>query len=457
MAYQITFNNTRIFYETNNMDKIRKSLQFQEYAKTRIPGMTQLLSKRPDMFSSGVWPGYYKKAKGAEVWDLDDNKYIDMSIGGIGANILGYCDPDVNEAVIKVIADGNSCSLNCTEEVDLADLLCEIHPWAEMCRFSRTGGEALAIAVRIARVYSGKEKIAFCGYHGWHDWYLAANLGTDDELKDHLITGLSPKGVPSGLKGTALPFHYNQLNELESIVSKNRDEIGVIIMEPMKNNDPEPGFLEGVREIANKIGAVLVFDEVSAGFRLNSGGSHLKFNTVPDMAVFAKAMSNGYAMSAVIGKRDVMQAAQNTFISSTYWTERIGPTAALATIKKHRADNVAEHLIKIGGMVQTGWRNLADKHGLDITIGGMKPVSNFNFNSSENLTLKAFFIQLMVEKGFLASNIFFAMFAHTEDHVEQYLVAVDETFNQIAQISGSKKLNDRLLGAPSSAGFRRLN
>jgi len=175
------------------------------------------------------------------------------------------------------------------------------------------------------------------------------------------------------------------------------------------------------------------------------------------MAVFAKAMSNGYAMSAVIGKRDVMQAAQNTFISSTYWTERIGPTAALATIKKHRADNVAEHLIKIGGMVQTGWRNLADKHGLDITIGGMKPVSNFNFNSSENLTLKAFFIQLMVEKGFLASNIFFAMFAHTEDHVEQYLVAVDETFNQIAQISGSKKLNDRLLGAHSSADFRRLN
>ena len=457
MACQITFNNTRIFYETNSMDKIRKSLQFQEYAKIRIPGMTQLLSKRPDMFSSGVWPGYYKKAKGAEVWDLDDNKYIDMSIGGIGANILGYCDPDVNEAVIKAIADGNSCSLNCTEEVDLADLLCEIHPWAEMCRFSRTGGEALAIAVRIARVYSGKEKIAFCGYHGWHDWYLAANLGTDDELKDHLLTGLSSKGVPSGLKGTALPFHYNQLNELERIVSENRDEIGVIMMEPMKNHDPEPGFLEGVREIANKIGAVLVFDEVSAGFRLNSGGSHLKFNTVPDMAVFAKAMSNGYAMSAVIGKRDVMQAAQNTFISSTYWTERVGPTAALATIKKHRADNVAEHLIKIGGMVQTGWRNLADKHGLDITIGGMKPVSNFNFNSSENLTLKAFFIQLMVEKGFLASNIFFAMFAHTEDHVEQYLTAVDETFNQIAQINGSEKSNDRLLGAPSSAGFRRLN
>ena len=457
MVDQTTFNNTPIFYEKSNMDKIRKSLQFQEYAKARIPGMTQLLSKRPDMFSSGVWPGYYKKAKGVEVWDLDDNKYIDMSIGGIGANILGYCDPDVNEAVIKAITDGNSCSLNCTEEVELADLLCEIHPWAKMCRFSRTGGEALAIAVRIARAYSGKEKIAFCGYHGWHDWYLAANLGTENALKDHLITGLSPKGVPSGLKGTALPFHYNQLSELEEIVSKNRDEIGVIMMDPMKNDEPKPGFLEGVRKIADKIGAVLVFDEVSAGFRLNSGGAHLRFNTVPDMAVFAKAISNGYAMSAVIGKRDVMQAAQSTFISSTYWTDRMGPTAALATIKKHRAYNVSEHLIKIGGMVQTGWRKLANKHGLDITIGGMKPVSNFNFNSSENLILKAFFIQLMVEKGFLASNIFFSMFAHTEEHVEQYLAAVDEAFNQIVQVSGSNKLNDRLLGIPSSAGFKRLN
>jgi glutamate-1-semialdehyde 2,1-aminomutase len=439
------------------MFNIEKSLAMQKHARQRIPGMTQLLSKRPDMFSYGVWPGYYSKAQGVNVWDLDGNKYIDMSIAGIGANILGYCDPDVNEAVTKAITDGNSCSLNCAEEVELADLLCELHPWAEMCRFSRTGGEALAIAVRIARAKSGKEKIAFCGYHGWHDWYVAANLGTENALGDHLISGISPKGVPSGLTGTALPFHYNHLEELEKIVATNKDEIGVIVMEPMKNDDPEPGFLEGVRNIADEIGAVLIFDEVSAGFRLNSGGSHLRFDTTPDIAVFAKAISNGYAQSAVIGKGEVMQAAQSTFISSTYWTERVGPVAALATIKKHINLNVSDHLIKIGGLVQEGWRKLAVKNGLDISIGGMKPVSHFIFSSDQEPVLKAYFIQLMMEQGFLASNIFFSMYAHTEQHVEVYLDAVDQSFQEIARACFENDIQDRLIGIPATIGFKRLN
>jgi glutamate-1-semialdehyde 2,1-aminomutase len=178
---------------------IQKSLETQRKAQILIPGMTQLLSKRPDMFAPGVWPGYFSKAKGVEIWDLDGNRYIDMSIAGIGANVLGYADPDVDAAVRSAIDAGVSSSLNCPEEVELAELLCDLHPWADMVRYARTGGESMAIAVRIARAYTGKDKIAFCGYHGWHDWYLAANLGTENALGEHLLPGLSPIGVPKGL------------------------------------------------------------------------------------------------------------------------------------------------------------------------------------------------------------------------------------------------------------------
>ncbi|MBI4449942.1 aminotransferase class III-fold pyridoxal phosphate-dependent enzyme, partial [Candidatus Uhrbacteria bacterium] len=201
-------------------------------ARRRIPGVTQLLSKHPDRFAPGVWPGYYDRASGVEVWDLDGNRYLDMSIGGIGANVLGYADPDVDAAVRDAIAKGSSSSLNCPEEVALADLLCELHPWAEQVRFARGGGEAMAIAVRIARAKTGRDAVAFCGYHGWHDWYLAANLGAADALSPHLMAGLEPAGVPKALSGTAFPFRYNQLDELDAIIRDHGRELAAIIMEP---------------------------------------------------------------------------------------------------------------------------------------------------------------------------------------------------------------------------------
>ena len=436
---------------------IPKSLEMQERAKRRIPGMTQLLSKRPDMFSLGVWPGYFSKAKGVEVWDLDGNKYIDMSISGIGANVLGYADPDVDAAVQNAIANGTSCSLNCPEEVELAELLCELHPWAEMVRFARTGGESMAVAVRIARAYTGKDKIAFCGYHGWHDWYLSANLGTKNALGEHLISGLSPLGVPKGLTGTALPFRYNHLEELERIVAGHKNEIGVIVMEPIRDADPKPGFVEGVRSLANEIGAVFIVDEISAGFRLTTGGAHLVVHSVtPDIAVFSKALGNGYPISAIIGKADVMQAAQKTFISSTNWTERIGPTAALAMIKKHRSMNVAKHLIHVGNQVQKGWLKLAEKHDLSLNVGGLKPMSHFSFEMEDAQAAKAYFIQLMLDQGYLASNLFYASYAHTDDHVKSYLEAVDTAFSEITRSLNQGNISEKLKGKPSSVGFKRL-
>jgi len=428
----------------------------QERAKQRIPGMTQLLSKRPDMFAPGVWPGYFSKAKGVEVWDLDGNRYIDMSIAGIGANILGYADPDVNAAVHAAVDKGSSSSLNCPEEVELGDLLCEIHPWAEKVRYARTGGESMAIAVRIARAYTGRDKVAFCGYHGWHDWYLSANLDVENALGEHLLPGLDPCGVPKGLAGTTFPFLYNHLEELQTIVTNHKNDLAAIVMEPIRNVEPQPGFLEGVRALADEIGAVLVIDEISSGFRMNSGGAHMVLGLEPDIAVFSKGIGNGYPIGAIIGKGSVMQAAQHTFISSTMWTERIGPTAALATIKKHRDVNAGKHLTAVGRQVQEGWARLAEKNGLNIHIIGIPPLSHFTFENHSVQATKALFVQLMLEKGFLASTLFYAMYVHQSSHVKGYLRAVDEAFAEISEANRTGEIEKRLKGRPASSGFKRL-
>ena len=429
----------------------------QDKAMRLIPGMTQLLSKRPDRFSMGVWPSYFQKAKGVDVWDVDDNKYVDMSMSGIGANILGYADDEVNNAVLEAVSNGNSTTLNCPEEIDLAELLCELHPWADKVRFARTGGESMAVAVRIARAYSGRDKVAFCGYHGWHDWYLSANLNTTDALGEHLLSGLDVAGVPKALAGTAIPFHYNDLETLNDIIEKNRSEIGAIVLEPIRNIYPKKGFLEGVRAAANKIGAVLVVDEISSGFRMNSGGAHLKFNLEPDIAVFSKALGNGYPIAAVIGKDSVMDAAQNTFISSTYWTERIGFAAGLATIRKHLAKNVSDHLMKIGALVQKGWREFSDKYDLPLKIEGIFPLSHFSFNVSDADKIKALFVQLMLEEGFLASTSFYCMYAHKEDHVKSYFSSVEKVFGVISRAIEKGRVDILLKGQPCARGFTRLN
>lgn len=435
---------------------LEKSLAMQDRARRLIPGMTQLLSKRPDRFAPGVWPGYYRRARGVEVWDLDNNHYIDMSIGGIGATVLGFADPDVDAAVRAAIEAGSACSLNCPEEVELAELLCQIHPWAEMVRYGRCGGEAMAMAVRLARAHTGRDVVAFCGYHGWHDWYLAANLGTENALGEHLMPGLNPCGVPQGLAGTAWPFRYNQLDELQAIVAAQGRRLAAIVMEPIRSADPVPGFLEGVRALADETGAVLVADEISSGFRMNSAGAHLVIGLRPDMAVFSKALGNGYPIAAIIGKAAVMQAAQRTFISSTNWTERTGPAAALATIRKHQQADAGPHLMAIGRQVQQGWRVTAARHGLRLHVSGIPPLSHYHFEHEQHLAMRAYFVQLMAERGFLASNLFYSMLAHRGEHVESYLAAVDQAFCRLAEALAADDLEKRMKGGPATAGFARL-
>ena len=433
-----------------------KGQKLYSLAKTKIPGGTQLLSKRPEMFLPENWPSYFSRAKGVEVWDLDENRYIDMSINGVGSCILGVGDPDVDAAVREAITAGTMSTLNSPEEPELADLLCELHPWAEMVRFTRGGGEAMAVAVRIARAHTGKEIVAFCGYHGWHDWYLSANLNEESALDGHLLPGLEPAGVPRGLLGTALPFQYNHVEELQEIVLKNRDKIAAVVMEPIRDQNPVPGFIEGIHGIVKETGAVLIIDEVSAGFRLNTGGAHLLYGFEPDIAVFAKAMSNGYPMAAIIGKEHVMDAAQKTFISSTYWTDRIGPVAALATIHKHRRLEVAKRLIAVGQRIQEGWREAAHQAELAIDVGGIPPLSHFNLIGNDAHATHTLFTQLMLERGFLAGRAFYSTYAHQNEHIETYLDAVKDVFGIIADAMKQGVVQTMLKGPIAHSGFRRL-
>jgi len=425
-------------------------------AKKLIPGGTQLLSKRPEMFLPDFWTAYYEKAKGCRVWDLDGNKYTDMSYMGIGASILGYADKDVDSAVKTAVDKGSMCTLNCPEEVELAELLCKLHPWAEMVRYARTGGEAMAIAVRIARAKTGKDLILFCGYHGWHDWYLSANLADNKALDGHLLPGLKPKGVPRVLKNSAIPFSYNNIKGFLSLVDKYKNKIGTVVMEPVRNYYPEKGFLETIREMTEKLKIVLIFDEITSGWRLNLGGAHLKLGVNPDIAVFGKGISNGYPMAAIIGKSEVMEVAQETFISSTYWTERIGPVAALATIRKLKERDVPSHLINIGKKIQNGWRESAEKNRLKISVSGIYPLGHFSFNYEDPLILKTLFTQLMLERGFLATDSFYASYAHREKNVEKYLEVVDEVFEFIARAIKENKVKKYLKGPICHSGFRRL-
>lgn len=424
-------------------------------AKQIIPGGNMLLSKRAEMFLPDLWPAYFSKAEGCSVWDLDGNRYFDMSIMGVGTNILGYAHPEVDDAVRGAIAAGNMSTFNCPEEVYLAEKLIELHPWADMVRFARSGGEANAIAIRIARAASGRDKVAICGYHGWHDWYLSANLGDDDSLDGHLLPGLEPRGVPRNLRGTVFPFNYNNYAELETLV--NTHDIGVIKMEVVRNKGPEDNFLHKVRKLATERGIVLIFDECTSGFRETFGGLHKKYGVEPDMAMFGKALGNGYAITATIGRREVMEAAQSTFISSTFWTERIGPTAGLKTLEVMARVAAWDTITATGVDIRQRWQALAEKYRLPINHWGLPALTGYSFESKDALAYKTYVTQEMLAKGFLASNCVYVCTAHTPEIVDAYFDALDGIFAVIKECEEGRDINTLLKGPICHGGFKRLN
>ncbi len=424
-------------------------------AKQIIPGGNMLLSKRAEMFLPELWPAYFSKAMGCKVWDLDGREYIDMSIMGIGTNILGYGHQEVDDAVRKTIDAGNMSTLNCPEEVYLAEKLIELHPWAHMVRFARSGGEANAIAIRIARAATGKDKVAICGYHGWHDWYLSANLGDDKSLAGHLLPGLAPNGVPQSLRGTVFPFNYNNFAELEALVGAH--DIGVIKMEVVRNQGPQDNFLHKVRDLATQRGIVLIFDECTSGFRETFGGLHKKYGVEPDMAMFGKALGNGYGITATIGKREIMEAAQTTFISSTFWTERIGPTAALKTLEVMERVKSWEQIIRTGLDITAQWKALADRHGLSITTSGLPALTGFSFNSPDALAYKTLITQEMLAKGYLAGTSVYVCTEHTPDVVTNFFGALEPVFELIKECEDGRDVMSLLRGPVCHGGFKRLN
>jgi len=437
-----------------SLNELKKSsgLSLYERAKVLIPGGTQLLSKRPEMFAPDIWPSYYSKAKGCNVWDLDDRQYLDMSIMAVGACILGYADDEVDDAVVGALRDGVNSSLNCPEEVKLAEALLEIHPWFGMVRYARSGGEAMGIAVRIARAHTKRDLVLFSGYHGWNDWYLAANLSNGAGLDGQLMPGLEPNGVPRGLVDTAIPFDPNSIESLRGHMRGKEKQIAAILIEPARGEDAPVGYLKALRELATEIGAVLIFDEITSGFRMCAGGIHRNYGVHPDIAVFAKSMANGYAMSAVLGTEVVMQAAQTTFISSTNWTDRVGPTAALATLRKYQRLSAETELIASGNYVKQVWRETANELDLKIKVSGLPTLAAFSFEAANALTMNTYYTVAMLKRGILGFRQFKPSLAHEPHDLERYRKAVKEVFTELTTDPDCVSLDTPI----HHSGFQRL-
>ncbi len=426
-------------------------------AKGIIPGGNQLLSKRSEMFLPNLWPSYYSKAKGYKVWDLDGNEFNDFATMGIGACALGYADSFVNERVKDVISLGSMCTLNAPEEIELAKKLTSLHPWSKLARFSRGGGEACSIALRAARAATKKNKVLFCGYHGWHDWYLSANLQNKDNLNKQLLSGLSSVGVPEHLSGSALPFNYNDIETFKVLIKQNRGDIAAVFMEPIRSTNPEPGFLESIREITEEEGIILIFDEITSGFRVNNGGVHMTLNVMPDIAVFGKALGNGFPISAIIGTEKAMSAVQDTFISSTFWTERVGFVAALATLEKYEDFSVADSLISSGKRINKIWQNAADAADIDIHICGLEPLTHIDFIHEKANYLQTIYTQEMLNRGYLLGSSIYSTYAYDDDILDKFADDTAEVFKIIKKSIDSNNPEDFLISEVKHSGFQRLS
>ena len=412
-----------------------------------------LFSKNPDLFLPEKWPAYFSKSKGYKVWDLDGNCFSDLSFMGVGTNTLGYSNPKIEKKVFQTIKYGNMTTLNSLEEIKLAEKLVDMHPWADMARFTRSGGEANAVAVRIARAASGKDKIAVCGYHGWHDWYLASNINNKSQLDEHLMNDVPIKGVPKNLKNTVFPFSYNNFEELESIVKKNN--IGVIKMEVKRNDEPKNNFLQKVRKLSEKKNIVLIFDECTSGFRQTFGGLHKFYKVNPDIAIFGKALGNGHAINAVIGKRSVMETVNSTFISSTFWTERIGPTAALETLNIMENIKSWKIISNIGNKIKKNWKIISNTNNIKIDIKGIDAIPNFSFKSKNNLLYKTLITQEMLKNNIFASNAVYCCILHDDKILNKYFNILNDIFLKINKVeAGKTNINDFLNSKVCISGLR---
>jgi len=437
--------------------KRREPIERWRHARTVISGGTGLMSKRAEMFDANAWPAYFARCRGCEVWDLEDRRYVDLA-GGVGAILLGYADPDVDAAVRRRITAGTYCSLVNPQEIELAERLLALHPWAAKVRYARGGGDAMNMAVRIARAATGRSGVAFCGYHGWHDWYLAANLGETDALNGHLLPGLAPRGVPRELQGTAVPFRYNDWASFEAAVQQLGDNLACVVMEPMRSQFPRDDFLARVAARCRAAGAVFVVDEVTSGLRFGFPGALQRLGVEPDLVVYAKAMSNGYPFGTVIGRDAIMEAADGSFISSSYWTDGVGTSAALAVLEKVQRLQVSELVWERGGKLQAQLRALAARHPeCRLTIGGMPAVPTLGWDFGADAPLvQTLYVRSMLERGFLSASYHYVMLAHDETKLASYLAAADEALGELGRTLERGALAEEAGVPRAPQGFARL-
>ena len=424
--------------------KIVNGIKLYNYAKKIIPGGTTLFSKRSELYLPNKWPAYFTKAKETNVWDLRGIKYLDMFCA-VGTSILGYSNIKINKSISEVIRKGNMTTLNCPEEVYLAKQIIKHHPWASMAKFTRGGGEANAVAIRIARSNTKKKNVAFCGYHGWHDWYLSANINSKKNLDQHLMPGLNYDGIPDNLKDTSFPFPYNNFQYLSKLIVKKN--IGIIKMEVMRNMYPQNDYLQKIRNICSEKKIILIFDECTSGYRENMGGIHLKFKINPDIAIFGKALGSGYAINAIIGKKKIMQKAENTFISSTFWGERIGYTAALSSIKEFKRLKIFKKINDNGKMIKNIWSNLSKKNNVPIKVMGTNGIPSFEF-CNDHAKNKTFLTQEMLKNKILATNIVYVNIFHNKNNIKRYADILNKIFYDISTKNIKKILKSKVCYKP---------
>ena len=424
--------------------KIKDGTKLYNFAKTLIPGGTTLFSKRSELHLPEKWPAYFVRSKKINVWDLKGEKYLDMFCA-VGTSILGYSNANINKSLIKNINEGNMTTLNCPEEVLLAKEIIRHHPWSSMAKFTRGGGEANSLAIRIARANTKKHNVAFCGYHGWHDWYLSSNINSKNNLDQHLMPGLNYDGIPNNLKNTSYPFPYNNINYLNNLIVKKN--IGIIKMEVVRNLEPEGGYLKKIRKICDEKKIILIFDECTSGYRENMGGLHLKYRVNPDLAVFGKALGSGYAINSVIGKKNIMKKAENTFISSTFWGERLGYTAAISSIKEFKRLNAFKKVQNNGKFIKNFWLSLSKKYDVPIRIYGTNAIPSFEFYKNHNKN-KTFLTQEMLKNKILATNMIYVTIFHTKKQIRKYNKILQKVFQDISKKNINKILKSKVCYKP---------
>ena len=461
---KLSKSNSELFRLNKKMKNKKKiSLKYEnnhslwENAKEIIAGGNMLFSKRPDTILPGKWPAYFKSAKGCKITDVDGNTYTDLSLMGVGTNILGYANKSVDKSVINRLKNGNMSTLNCVEEVKLSKKLLEMNKWASKVKFARSGGEANAIAVRIARAFNdNRDSIAFCGYHGWHDWYLAANIKDKNNLNNHLISGLKIGGVQKNLKNTVYPFKYNDFKSLEKLINSNK-KIGIIKMEVVRNELPKNNFLKKVRNLATKNKIILIFDECTSGFRESFGGIYKKFKVEPDILILGKALGNGYAITAVLGKNKIMKSVNKTFISSTFWTESIGPTAALKTLEIMEKTQSWKYITSLGKYIKKNWVMIAKKNKIKIKIRGIDALCSFYFDSKNHNAFKTFITQEMLKKKIFATNSIYVSVSHNKKILKKYFLILNKIFKIIYKCQNGDDIFRYLETKPPTNQIGRLN